>query len=171
VVSIFVGEEQLTNEYLERNSNRARQVCGASGGFGFLARSLWQRWLNRGIKKFEADLKATADSELEHLKAELKAKGDISIEELKSRLQQTASSAVLEAPRKRAEVMAELYRRAVEVLDVGEKYVFQMGAREHEEQYAVTNKTMVEFYDFFDEHRIYLPERVCRLAGRFHVSP
>jgi hypothetical protein len=42
---------------------------------GFLARSLLQTWLTKDIKKFETDLKSTADYELERLRQELKFKG------------------------------------------------------------------------------------------------
>jgi hypothetical protein len=138
----------------------------------YLARSLLQTWLTKDIKRFEADLKATADSELERLKAELKAKGDIAIEELKSHLQQAAFEHQVRFSKlheKRAEIIAELYSRAIQVRDLGERFVFQTGANEREGQYLEATKTISALYDFYERHRIYMPERVCRAFQVFIV--
>lgn len=93
---------------------------------GFLARSLLNTWLTKDVKRFEADLKASADSELEHLKYELKSKADASIAQLKSHLQQTATEHHVRFSKlheKRAEVIGEVYARLVDAQREGRRFV------------------------------------------------
>lgn len=137
---------------------------------GFLARSLIQTWLTKDVRKFEADLKTAADSELERLKSDLKDKGDISVEQLKSHLQQ----AVIEHQvrfsnlhEKRATIIAEVYARAVEVHWIGRQFVLQMGSQEHEQEGVAAQNAILDFYKFFESHRIYLPERICASLATF----
>jgi thiamine pyrophosphate-dependent acetolactate synthase large subunit-like protein len=142
---------------------------------GFLARSLLQTWLTKDIKRFETDLKRTADYELETLKAKLKAKGDNSIEALKSQLQQIAFEHQVRFSKlheKRAKVTAELYKRAVAARAVSKRYVAVISAHAKEEQiytggFSTVYKTMLDFYEFFEQHRIYFPEQVGHLLTRF----
>jgi hypothetical protein len=68
---------------------------------------------------------------------------------------------------KRAEIIAELYSRAVELQKKGGRYVLQIGGQEPEEQFEEVRNTMYEFHDFFDKHRIYLPERACSVLSAF----
>jgi hypothetical protein len=137
---------------------------------GFLARSLIQNWLAKDIKKFEADLRGTADAELERLRYELKSKTETSIEHLRSRLQQAAIEHQVRFSNlheKRAAIIADLYRHLVAVRRIGERFVFQMGSQEHQQEYLAANTEIVEFYDFFQTHRIYLPERICTQLATF----
>jgi hypothetical protein len=137
---------------------------------GFLARSLMRTWLTKDIKKFEADLKSKADSELERLRQDLKFRGDASIEQLRSELQQAAIEHQVRFSNlheKRATLIADLYKRLVEAFWDCERFVFQIGHREHQEEYLATHKRICDFYVFVETHRIYLPERVCASLANF----
>jgi hypothetical protein len=156
-----------------------QEILIASGGnatllivLGFLARSMIQTWLAKDIKKFETDLKSAADYELERLRQELKFKGDASIEHLKSQLQLTAVEHQVRFSNlheKRAEVIADLYKRLVEAFWDSERFIFQIGHAqpEHQEAYLATEKRLLDFYIFVETHQIYLPERICGLLANF----
>jgi hypothetical protein len=136
----------------------------------FLGRSLVQTWLAKDIKKFESDLRNTADHELERLKQELKFKGDASIEQLKSKLQQEAVEHQVRFSNlheRRAEVIADIYKHLVEASWEGERFVFQTGSEDKQSMYFATQKRIIDFYEFVDSHRIYLSEPVCRLLENF----
>jgi hypothetical protein len=124
--------------------------------------------LAKDIRKFETDLKKTADSELERLKADLKAQGDISIEQLRSHLQQ----AVLEHQvrfsklhEKRGEVIEQVYQQLVEAEKGYGRFVLVDGyERDMEKQTEARLKTETAMYDvslFIEKHRIYLPITIC----------
>ncbi|MGD0126668.1 MAG: hypothetical protein ABSF46_15005 [Terriglobia bacterium] len=138
---------------------------------GFLARSLLNTWLTKDIKRFETDLKASADSELERLKYELKSKADASIEQLKSHLQLAATEHQVRFSKlheKRAEVVAKLYALLVELQYAGQRYVF-VGAYEpkRDDEFSRTAAKVHEVFLFIEEHQIYLPDRVCTLLAEF----
>ena len=153
------------------------QILIAFGGpsvllvvLAFLARSLLQTWLAKDIKRFESDLRNTADNELERLKQELKSKGDASIEQLKSVLQQAAIEHQVRFSNlheKRAEIIAYIYKRLVETFSDSQRFVFQMGHQEKQAEYLATQKRILDFYDFVEIHRIYLPEHICESLSRF----
>jgi hypothetical protein len=135
---------------------------------GFLARSLIQTWLTKDMKRFETDLRSTADSELERLRHELKSKGDASIEQLKSQLQQAAIEHQVRFSNlheKRAAVIADLYKRLVEAFWDGQQFVLQTG--QSREEYLVAHKKILDFYVFVETHRIYLPEHICASLANF----
>ena len=138
---------------------------------GFLARSLLNTWLTKDIKRFETDLKGSADSELERLKYELKSKADASIEQLKSHLQLAATEHQVRFSKlheKRAEVVAKLYALLVELQYAGQRYVF-VGAYEpkRDDEFSKTAAKVHEVFLFIEEHQIYLPDRVCTLLAEF----
>lgn len=138
---------------------------------GFLARSLLQTWLTKDIKKFETELKASADCQLEHLKYELKAKGDASIEQLKSALQVASTERQIRFSNlhaKRAEVIAAVYRRAVDVERDGRVYIYKFGqVTENEQGEAPAIAALREFDIFVDQNRIYLSDQICQLLAGF----
>jgi hypothetical protein len=139
---------------------------------GFLGRSLVQTWLTKDIKKFETELKASADLQLEHLKYELKAKGDASIEQLKSALQVASTERQIRFSNlhaKRAEVIAEVYRRAVDVEREGRIYIYKFGqvTGNDEQGEAPAIVALREFDIFVDQNRIYLSDQICQLLAGF----
>jgi hypothetical protein len=42
-----------------------------------------------------------------------------------------------------------------------------MGHQEKQEEYLATQKRILDFYDFVETHRIYLPEHICELLSNF----
>jgi hypothetical protein len=150
---------------------------------GFLARSLIQTWLTKDIRRFEADLKSTADQNLERLRQELKSEGDASVELLKNQLQQTANEHQVRFSKlheRRADVIEKLY---VYLVDAGtEGRLFITGdahltdERARREAYLEIGAKMKEVSLFINKSRIYLPESIVSLlqglslAMRQHVS-
>ena len=154
------------------------QVLFAFGGqsmllvvLGVLSRSLLQTWLTKDVQKFERDLKASADSQLERLRYELKGKGDQSIEQLKSALQIASTERQIRFANlhaKRAEVIAEVYKRAVDVEREGAVYVYKFGqVPENEQGEAPAIAALRDFDLYVGQHRIYLSEQMCRLLEEF----
>jgi hypothetical protein len=72
---------------------------------------------------------------------------------------------------KRAEVIAELYERAVDTQAVGQKFVMVSGYNRDpaklQEAALSTNEKLLEFYVFTERNRIYLPEETCILLKTF----
>ena len=141
---------------------------------GFLARSLLNTWLTKDIKRFETDLKASADSESERLKYELKSKADASIEQLKSHLQLAATEHQVRFSKlheKRAEVVAKLYALLVELQYAGQRYV-SVGAYEpkRDDEFSKTVAKVYEVFLFIEEHQIYLPDSVCTSLTEFRET-
>ena len=155
-----------------------QQILIAFGGesvllvvLGILARSLLQTWLTKDVKKFETEMKASADSQLEHLKYELRAKGDASIEQLKNALQVASTERQIQFSNlhaKRAEVIADMYRRAVDVEREGAIYIYRFGqVPSNEDGEAPAIGALREFQVFVAQHRIYLSDRSCQLLDAF----
>jgi hypothetical protein len=118
----------------------------------FAGKSLLEKLIARDTKRFESDLKAKSDFAIEHLKSEL---------QLKTIEHQVRFSRLHE---KRANVIAELYGHLVETLWEAESFLSPMewaGEPSKEEKHRIAMEKLVEFFRFFDKHRIYLPEGVC----------
>jgi hypothetical protein len=144
---------------------------------GFLARSLFQTWLAKDMKKFEADLKNTADSELERLKFELKAKGDASIEQLRSQLQQSALEHQVRFSKlheRRARLIEKLYARLVAARMEGRRFIvtdaYNRDQQQQLEAIQRIGKTIQGVALFIDKHRIYFPEHICELLQKLSDS-
>jgi hypothetical protein len=114
--------------------------------------------------------------EAEVFKARLKANADIEIEQLKGSLEKAAFEHQVRFSKlheKRAEVIAELYKRLVDVFWNSQRFVLtsenspQPGQRE---EYAKADHHVREFVSFFEVHQIYLPTRACALVDKF-VAP
>jgi hypothetical protein len=119
---------------------------------GFLGKSLLEKLIARDTKRFETDLKAKSDAAIEHLKSEL---------QLKTIEHQVRFARLHE---KRADVIAELYGFLVEMLWEAESFLSPMewaGEPNKEEKHRVAMNKLVEFFRFFDKHRIYFPEELC----------
>ncbi|MGD1104066.1 MAG: hypothetical protein ABSA59_18615 [Terriglobia bacterium] len=140
---------------------------------GFLARSLLNTWLTKDIKRFETDLKASADSELERLKYELKSKADASIEQLKNHLQLIATEHQVRFSKlheKRAEVIDQVYARLVEARMEGKRFIatdaYITDRLQQKEAWKKTAERMEDVSVYIQKHRIYLPERICELLQK-----
>lgn len=119
---------------------------------GILGKSLLDKLIVRDTKQFESDLKAKSDAAVEYLKNELQINA-IEHQVRFSRLHE-----------KRANVIAELYSLLVEMLWEAESFLSQMewaGEPKKEEKHRTAMTKLVEFYRYFDKHRIYLPVDIC----------
>jgi hypothetical protein len=125
---------------------------------GFLGKSFVNNLLTKDIKKFEIELKGKSDTAIARLKNEL---------EMAKLEHQVIFSKLHE---KRAEVIAEVYKRLAEAHGEVASFlaIFQWaGEPSHKEKYVTAYNRTVEFYRFFDQHRIYLPEELCKSLDSF----
>lgn len=119
---------------------------------GLLAKSLLEKLITRDTRRFEADLKAKSDAAIEHLRSDL---------QLRSIEHQVRFSRLHE---KRASVIAELYGHLVETLSEAESFLSPMewlGEPDKAEKHRIAMNKLVDFFRYFDKHRIYLPEEMC----------
>ena len=104
---------------------------------GFLGRSLMSSVLAKDIEKFKAELHVAA---VEH---------------------QVRFSKLHE---KRAEVLAELYNLLVAATWQATNFAFPMqwaGDPDKKTQYVTAVNAIAEYFRFFDQHRIWLPAKLC----------
>jgi hypothetical protein len=105
----------------------------------------------------------------EAFKARLKADADAEIERLKNSLQMTALEhqvRFFKLHEKRAEVIAELYRRLVEAKESARLSVLTGGPKDRSgalDKLVELKKLQI----FIDKHRIYFPEEMCALLDKF----
>lgn len=74
---------------------------------------------------------------------------------------------------KRAEVIAEIYDRALHIEHDGERYVsMSTRPRDHEldRVFKKLDQDLVDFYKFVERHSIYLPEQTCTLLTKLVVT-
>lgn len=119
---------------------------------GVVGKSFLDKLIARDTKRFETDLKAKSDTAIERLRSDL---------QIRSIEHQVRFSRLHE---KRASVIADLYGYLVETLWEAESFLSPMEwagePAKHEKHQTAMNK-LVEFFRFFDKHRIYLPEALC----------
>ncbi len=123
---------------------------------GLLGKSLLDKLITRDTKRFELDLKAKSDATIERLKSDL---------QIRSIEHQVRFSSLYE---KRASVIADLYGHLVEMLWEAdweaESFLSPMewaGEPIKREKHQTAMNKLVDFFCFFDKHRIYLPEALC----------
>ena len=132
---------------------------------GVLGKSLLDKVITRETKQFEAELKAKADSAIEHLRSELKASADLAVERLRSDLQlrllehQVRFSKLHE---KRAAALSESYAMANSILVEARKYV-KIEFREHKttSQFVLAMSAVLRLRDFLTANRLYFPKPVA----------
>jgi len=128
------------------------------GAAAWLIKTVLTDKLTRDADAFRTKLKADADMEIERLKNSLQM---VAVEH------QVRFSKLHE---KRAEVIAELYKRLVDVHWHGRMFVFSSEHNRTPSQQKESEKTAQEVLDvtlFIEQHRIYLPESVCALLDKF----
>lgn len=119
---------------------------------GWLGKSLLEKLLQQDTKRFEVEIKAKADSTIEQLKNEL---------QLRTIEHQVAFTRLHE---KRASVIAELNGLLAETLWEAETVLSPIrwaGAPPEREMHRAAEMKLVEFFRYFDKHRIYLPVALC----------
>jgi acetylornithine deacetylase/succinyl-diaminopimelate desuccinylase-like protein len=110
---------------------------------GFLGRSIASHALNKDIEKFKGDLRLTA------------AKHEITFRRLDE---------------KRADVVAELYKLLVRAYWEAESFTTPMewaGEPGKQEKYVAAQNAIADYFRFFDQHRIYISEDLCRQLESF----
>ena len=113
----------------------------------------------------------------EAFKTRLKADADVEIERLKNSLQMTALEHEVRFSKlheRRAEVIAEVYKRLVQLHAEGSLFVSQVGitgmSNENPEQVKWVLAVFQNNQDFIrliEDNRIYLPARVCDLLAKY----
>jgi hypothetical protein len=128
------------------------------GAAAWLIRTVLTDRLARDADAFRAKLKADADMEIERLKNSLQM---VAVEH------QVRFSKLHE---KRAEVIAELYKRLGDVHFHGQMFVLTSENNPTPAQQEEFDKIAQKVFDltlFIDQHRIYLPNSVCVLLDKF----
>ena len=119
---------------------------------GLLGKSLLEKLIVRDSKRFEIELKATADAKLEEFRNQL---------QLRVVEHQVRFSRLHE---KRAEVIAKLYELMVLAFWEAESFVSPVQWADEPDEKSKHKSTMtalVGLYRYFGQNRIYLPENVC----------
>lgn len=168
--------------------NSVLQTLGSSailvGMFAWLAKSIISAYISRNVEKHKSDLSAQAAIETERLRSSLE------VEASKRTLEFTALHT------KRAEFIADLYGRLLDIQGLLSRLHFEYRHREiredldrrfyrdkredwqlepgidtlrPEEQARIDelNDSLTEFYEFFKKHRLYFSSEVCDLIDRF----
>lgn len=118
----------------------------------FVAKSLFEKILARDTKRFESELKAASDAEIEHLKNQL---------QLRSIEHQVRFSRLHE---RRAETIAKLYELLVEALWAAESFLSPaewVGEPSKREKHVTAMNKLVDTFRYFDQHKIYFDEELC----------
>ncbi|MGE4447539.1 hypothetical protein EV678_2115 [Azospira oryzae] len=119
---------------------------------GLIGKSLLEKLIARDTKRFETDLKAKSDAAIEQLRSDL---------QIRSIEHQVRFSRLHE---KRATVIAELYGVLVEMLWEAESFLSPMewaGEPDKKQKHHTAMNKLVDFFRYFDKHRIYFPEEIC----------
>jgi hypothetical protein len=125
---------------------------------------LTKAWISERLKNA---IKHEYDEKLESHKAQLKAQADVETEKLKASLSVSAAEHQVKFSglhAKRADVIAEVYRLLVDAHWATASFAspFEIaGEPTKHEKYAAALGAMSTFSQYFDRHRIYLPEHLC----------
>ena len=119
----------------------------------FVGKSLFEKIIARDSARFEIELKAKFDGEMQRLKSEL---------ELKSIEHQVRFSRLHE---KRADCIAKLYSLLVESLWEAESFLTLVewnGEPSKKEKHITAMNQLVKTFRYFDKHRIYFNDDMCQ---------
>ena len=122
------------------------------------AKSLTSQWLTKDIERFKISVKSEADATSERLKNRL---------QMSAHEHQVKFSTLHE---KRADVVAELYGLLVQSHWDIASFVSPMewaGEPNKQKKYVTAMNSVADFYQFFDKHRIYIPEDLCGKMDTF----
>jgi len=107
------------------------------------------------------------EREADAFKADLKRNSDVEIERLKNSLQMAANEHQIRFSKlheKRAQVLADLYKLLVKATWEAENLASPMefaGEPDKNQKFKQAMEAISEYFRFFDQHRIYLPEELC----------
>jgi hypothetical protein len=104
--------------------------------------------------------------EAEEFRIQLQSDANVQIEKLRAALHETATGHQIRFAKlheERAKVIKDLYQRLIQARADAAQYVLG-DARKRELAIETTQKVM-ELFRFITENRIFLPSKVCELAG------
>lgn len=116
-------------------------------------KSLFGHFLGRDLERHKSSLELEMQQSMERLRYEL---------QLAAQEHQVTFGKLQE---RRATVVAETYSLLVEVCWEGESFASPMewaGEPSKSEKYAAATVALGTFYRYFDKHRIYLPDTLCK---------
>jgi hypothetical protein len=125
---------------------------------GFLAKSIINHYLSKDIEKYKEQLKANSELAQKELENSLKL---IAIEH---------NIRFKSLHEKRAEVIAELYRRLSEAVNYTRSFLslFEVdGDKSKPEKYEDAMRKFFDFGSYFEKHRIYFSQDHCDLIDAF----
>lgn len=123
------------------------------GAVAWLMRSIINHFLSKDIENYKIRLKAETDQKIEEFRTSLR----MSAFEHEIRF--------LHLHEKRAEILAELYKRLVDAVSAARIFVAPVNLDLDEEGDKNRHKEAIEkstsFYNYFDIHRIFLSDELC----------
>src|ERR1700723_281609 len=119
----------------------------------WLAKKLVSEAMARDTEKFRIELKAAADSQIERQKNELRM---LALEH------QVRFSKLHE---KRAEVIAQIYKLMNQTTWAAQGFVYGDASDRKKAEFA--RSTAIELREFFELHKLYLPNSVCIVLDQF----
>ena len=128
------------------------------GIIGWLTKSLISQLLSKDIENHKSKLQYDSEIELTKLKKEIE----------KTEFEHQVRFSKLHD--KRGEVLADLYKFLVESVWVTRSLASPAewaGEPTKNEKYADAMNKLGEFFRFFDQHRIYIPKKLCPLIDEF----
>jgi hypothetical protein len=129
---------------------------------------LWitKSWIS---ERLHQAIKNEYDQKLEAHKAELKAQSDVELEKLRSQLNISAIEHQISFSglySKRADIIREIHNLLTEVYwKMEDVFIFLQRTNEPNEKEKIDSaqKAIMVFIIFFEKHRIFLPENLCKI--------
>ncbi len=134
-------------------------VAAGSGLIVYLAKTISTHLLTRDVERFRAELKASHDTAIEHLRADLRIQA-FERETTFSRLHD-----------KRVQVIEELYRRIAAVSLAMNRLMTQIQVKEGpslEEQEQKAGNAADDFLEYYLHHQIYFDQTLCDRLQAFN---
>jgi hypothetical protein len=134
------------------------------GAAVWLIRKLVSHGMDRDLAKFKAELKAGADCDIEKLRNELR----FDIERHKNSLRMAELEHRIRFSRlheKRAHAIAKLYSLMIEADWIAQGFIY--GDIASPDKAAEAKDKALELSRYFESHRLYLPDSVCIILGKF----
>lgn len=140
-------------------------------GIGGTAAISWAgAWL------MKTSLKEWLARETETFKIHLQTSAQIELENLKNSLQMTATEHQVKFSRmheKRAEVIEEVFKRLTLIQQSAERFVVTSENNpdpQHKAEWNNIRHNLIEYSEYIEQHRIFLPKEVCELLKNHLVQ-
>ena len=152
------GVRMTITEILETGASIITSLGGGAAIVFGLSNYLGKRWADRALQ----------DQRQEHARLNLELAHQLGLltEQTKNALQMSALEHQVRFSKlheERAQRIADLYGRIVELSVACARYVYQLGQVNRQEGYSELEKRLSDYSLFFDASQIYLPEHICIL--------